>query len=472
MRNKAIGIDPHSAGAVCVLVDTTLARVVVREYPITGDALGQFVRWIKEQADTVVALEGRNGQGKPFERALLCAGVPFYSFTAYEVAKFRSAVLGQNKNNERDAEAVARYALALETQNRLELSRRVWFVDEEMQTVTRLYSQKRVEATRETNRLWKALRKASGDLYLAFRGSHPEFSFAQSLLKLKSVVQLLAASPDVSSWHLIPRQELMRLAGGPHRGREILLEALQRLSAKLPSFSSTTELLIQSSAAVLLVLLATLEKLERQMHELTSENESVQCLCGHRGIAVLTAATMMAEIVDIRRFPTNNHLASYAGLARHEHKTGKSGTEIATAIHNHRLKNAFFAAAKNITLHNPDSHLTAYYRSLLKRGMSITEAYKRVGRALVRRIYRELKAMSEQHQHIPAAIPSEATEGVTATGSDREANEAPCDMTPSDAQYTPKLLANRSLQPAAGKPRLESTHLAAHLDERRAKIST
>lgn len=406
MRNKAIGIDPDSAGAVCVLVDTTVARVVVREYPITGDALEQFVRWIKEQADTVVALEGRNGQGKPFERALLREGVPFYSFTAYEVAKFRSAVLGQNKNNERDAEAVARYALALEAQNRLELSRRVWFVNEELQTVTRLYSQKRAEVTRETNRLWKALRKASGDLYLAFRGSHPEYPFTQSLLKLKGVVQLLAASPNVSTWHLVPRQELMRLAGGPRRGRELLLEALQRLSAKLPSFSSTTELLIQSSAALMLVLLATLEKLERQMHKLSSENESIRCLCGHRGVAVLTAATMMAEIVDIRRFPTNNHLASYAGLARHEHKTGKSGTEIATAIHNHRLKNAFFVAAKNITLHNPDSHLTAYYRSLLKRGMSITEAYKRVGRALVRRIYRELKAVSEQHPHMPATIPS------------------------------------------------------------------
>ena len=376
---RAIGIDPDSAGAVCVLVDTTLSRVLVREYSITGDALGQFVRWIKEQADTVVALEGRNGHGRPFERALLGAGVPFYSFTAYEVAKFRSAVLGQNKNNERDAEAVARYALALESQNRLELSRRVWVVDEELQTVTRLYSQKRAEFTRETNRLWKALRKASGDLYLAFRGSHPEFPFAQSLLKLKSVVQLLAVSPDVSSWHLVPRQELMRLAGGPRRGRELLLDALQRLSAKLPSFSTTTQLLIQSSAAVMMVLQATLEKLEKQMQELSAENESIQYLCGHRGIAVLTAATMMAEIVDIRRFPTNNHLASYAGLARHEHKTGQSGTEIATALHNHRLKNAFFSAAKNITLHNPDSHLAAYYRSLLKRGMSITEALKESG---------------------------------------------------------------------------------------------
>jgi hypothetical protein len=243
------------------------------------------------------------------------------------------------------------------------------------------------------------------------------------------------------------------------------------LSAKLPSFSSTTELLIQSSAALLLVLLATLEKLERQMHELSSENESIRCLCGHRGVAVLTAATMMAEIVDIRRFPSNNHLASYAGLARHEHKTGRSDTEIATALHNHRLKNAFFAAAKNITLHNPDSHLTAYYLSLVKGGMSITEAYKRVGRALVRRIYRELKAVSEQHPHMLAATPSKATEGVTATDSHREASEAPSDMTPSDTQYTPKPFTNSSLHSVADRRRPQPTHFARVPVERRAQTS-
>jgi len=72
-------------------------------------------------------------------------------------------------------------------------------------------------------------------------------------------------------------------------------------------------LLIQSSAAILLVLFETLEKLEKQFEELTKDNKEVRWLCGHRGIAVLTAATIMAEIVDVRRFPTNNHLTSYAG---------------------------------------------------------------------------------------------------------------------------------------------------------------
>ena len=60
------------------------------------------------------------------------------------------------------------------------------------------------------------------------------------------------------------------------------------------------------------------------------DNPAVQWLCQQRGIAELTAAT----IVDIRRFPSNNHLASYAGLTRHEHKTGRSTTEVSTSVYN------------------------------------------------------------------------------------------------------------------------------------------
>ncbi len=218
------------------------------------------------------------------------------------------------------------------------------------------------------------------------------------------------------------------------------MDALQLLSAKLTPLSPTAILLIQSSAEILVVLLSILEKLEKQLKDITADNAAVQWLCGHRGIAELTAATMMAEIVDIRRFPSNNHLASYAGLARHEHKTGRSATEINTTVHNHRLKNAFFAAAKNITLHNPDSHLTAYYHSLLDRGLSMTETYKRVGRALVRQIYRGLKSIAQPSLETTKSPPPQAKEDVTATGAlDREANKAPSDMTPSDTQYTPQL---------------------------------
>jgi hypothetical protein len=59
-----------------------------------------------------VALEGIDGQSRPIEKALREAGLVFYSFRPSDTENYRKAVLGENKNNERDAEAVARFALA------------------------------------------------------------------------------------------------------------------------------------------------------------------------------------------------------------------------------------------------------------------------------------------------------------------------------------------------------------------------
>lgn len=449
MRTGAIGIDPDSTGGVCSLVDAQQAQVMVKEFSITEEALRRFVRWAQQQPNTVIAIEGVNGQSAPFERALRAAGLVFYSFTAGEVSKFRSAVLGQNKNNARDAQAVARYALALEAQNRLELSRRVWFVDEELQSLTRLYRQKSAEATRETNRLWKTLRKASGDLYLAFRSRSRS---SDTLLKQVGILRLLARQPDVGSWHLMSREELVAIMGPPHRHREELLRGLIPLLSSVGHLSAATCALIRTSADILLTLHKVLLDVEKQIEELAVANPAVQCLCSHRGMGVLTAASIIAEIVDIRRFSTNNHLASYAGLARHERKTGRTMTELATSAFNHRLKYALYSAARNMTVNDRNSHLSAYYRHLVAAGMPITEAHKRVSRGLVRMIYRELKSLLEA----PPDLHRQATtkEGDVATGPGRGAINAPSDTPPSNAQYT---LTDAHLLPAGDRAPQDSS---------------
>ena len=452
MRTGAIGIDPDSTGGVCSLVDLQRAQVTVKEFSITQEALSQFVRWAKRQSDVVIAIEGVNGHSAPFERALRAAGIVFHSFTAHEVSKFRSAVLGQNKNNARDAQAVARYALALEAQKRLDLSRRVWFVDEELQGLTRLYRQKRAEATRETNRLWKTLHKASGDLYLAFRGSN---RLGDTLLKQVGILRLLANQPDVGSWHLFSREELVTIMGPPHRSREQLLQKLLPLLASVGHFSAPMCALIRTSAEILLVLHKVLLNVERQIQDLTKDNPAVKCLCAHRGMGVLTAASIMAEIIDIRRFPTNNHLASYAGLARHERKTGRSMTELATSAFNHRLKYALFSAARNMTVNDPSSHLSAYYRHLVQTGMPITEAHKRVSRALVRTIYRELMSLVQVQSPDGSQIPPK--EGDVATDLSRQARSAPSNTPPSSQQYTP---ADKPIYASSGQLRKQAGALS------------
>ena len=59
---------------------------------------------------------------------------------------------------------MARHALALHSQGKLEKFRRVWFPDESLRLLTRGYERKSKEMTAEINRMWKVLRPGSPDL--------------------------------------------------------------------------------------------------------------------------------------------------------------------------------------------------------------------------------------------------------------------------------------------------------------------
>jgi hypothetical protein len=125
---------------------------------------------------------------------------------------------------------------------------------------------------------------------------------------------------------------------------------------------------------------------------------------------------MIAEIIDIRRFPREDSLACYSGLGMKEHSTGDSARMVPMQLFNHRLKDAFMTAARNFVQYNPDSHLAGYHRNLVKRGMSSMEATKRVARALVRVIYRTLSALVVENLATPAEKQNREGEGEMASG--------------------------------------------------------
>src|SRR4030042_7116546 len=105
---------------------------------------------------------------------------------------------------------------------------------------------------------------------------------------------------------------------------------------------------------------------------------------------------MIAEIVDIRRFPREASLACYSGLGMREHSTGETLRMVRSQLFNHRLKDTFMTAARNVVLYDPDSHLAGYHRNLVKAGMSSMEATKRAARALGRVIYRQLLTLIKE----------------------------------------------------------------------------
>ncbi len=119
LRN-AIGIDPDSKGIICSYVKSNIKKPEKKGFLATKNGLNEFVRWLGKHKNIIIAIEGQNGQSKPVEKILRKNGIIFYSFKPYDVDKFRKAVLGQNKNNHKDAESVARYAMALEAQGKMD----------------------------------------------------------------------------------------------------------------------------------------------------------------------------------------------------------------------------------------------------------------------------------------------------------------------------------------------------------------
>ena len=187
------------------------------------------------------------------------------------------------------------------------------------------------------------------------------------------------------------------MGGRNYRGREKLIEAMQKLSAIFTPISPAVSLMIKNSAQTILQIKGQMVELQKMIRKTTAENPAVRVLEEYRGISVITAATMVAEIIDIRRFVNNDRLASYVGLARVEYSTGDRSKMITSWQFNHRLKDIFMTAARNFVRYNPDSHLAGYFRNLVKkRGMKANEAYKRVARALVRVIFRKLRALIEE----------------------------------------------------------------------------
>jgi len=391
-----MGIDPDAGGFECALVEGGSERPKCRRFSVSTRGLEEFVRWVAEEEPQIVAVEGIHGQSEPIEKALRKAGVVFYSLVPRRVEKYRKAVLGENKNNRLDAEAVAGYALSLREQGRLERWRGVWEPDGELRLLSRRHESVGKQINGETNRLWKVLRAASGDLYLALGGGGQEAEGAPGMLENKGILTLISNEPQLGGWKELSEDALMAaMGGGEYRGRRQLLRNLRPAMERVPAISESMQAVIRGIAGHLVGLRQEQGQIEGLLERLGEDRPSVLALDRRPGIGRLTACTIVAEIIDIRRFPAEKNLASYSGLGRVEFKTGNQERERQACGYNRRLKDALMTAARNVVRFDPESHLAGYQRWLLKRGMEPCEVTKRVARALVRVIYRELKALVE-----------------------------------------------------------------------------
>lgn len=390
---KFVGVDPDSKGCEFYLLGGE--REQSRWFGMDYASLKECMLWLKKTGNVVVGIEGNGNYSRPLEEALESEGIRYENFSADKLYHFRQSMIGANKSNRNDAMAAALFLKNL-YENMPDEPERLISLDSDLRELTREIARKSKQTTFLTNRLWKKLRRASQDLYMWLSGSDKDSDGEKRADKM-CILRLIAARPDVTSWKTLTEAEFLEAAEGRKtKNWQGILDGVRKSTAHAEPSKAHQRILLKQTAEELLGLKKQLTELEKALEEVAQDYPEVLRISGNRGIGIKLASAFVAEIADIRRFANDDKLASYAGFGRREYSTGDTKRMIRSRKYNHYLKDSAIQMSVRYVQWNPDSVLGRYYHALIKKGMKKIEAYRRVGRALIRRFYREMKEMSAE----------------------------------------------------------------------------
>ena len=187
-------------------------------------------------------------------------------------------------------------------------------------------------------------------------------------------IKLAAVATDVLGKS--GREMLEALIDGEQRPEALAELARGRLRAKLPQLRQALEGRVQPHHSFLLTrLLAHIDFLEESLTEVQREieqrlepfAEAMTLVEGIPGIQATTAGGILAEIgVQMERFPSDKHLASWAGVCPGNKQSGGKRLSGATTSGNRWLRALLGEVAWAIS-HTKDNYLSAFYHRVARR---------------------------------------------------------------------------------------------------------
>lgn len=167
---------------------------------------------------------------------------------------------------------------------------------------------------------------------------------------------------------------------------------------------------------------STIRQINNNLNELESIEAILEELLEHfdyklqsmRGIDTVTAASLIAEIGDISRFPTPAKLARYSGVAPVTYASGKNSVQFANQRGNRNLSALFYSLAVIVTMTagprkkiiNPFFY--HYYYKKISEGKTKRQALKCVERRLVNIIWSMMTYKTEYINPPTENFPKEA----------------------------------------------------------------
>jgi transposase len=342
-----IGIDPHKSSHTATAIESDLVEVGTIRVRVSHTSVAELLAWAAAWPDRRWAIEGARGLGQLLAQQLTSTGESVVDVPATLSARVRSLETGHGRKTDRiDARAVA--AVAVQRPNLAKVT-----VDDHTR-VLRLLADRRDELTRERRRIVSRLHRHLRDLIPGGAPTHLSASTASALLS--------GLRPQDSV-----EAERKQIA------RELLAD-VRRLDKAITENRRRCAGAVAASGTTLTHLL---------------------------GISDVLAAKIIGHIGGISRFPSADHLASYAGTAPIEASSGDVIRHRLSRRGNRQLNNAIHLAAHVQTIFPGPGR--DYYQRRINSGNSRTEALRLLKRQITRNIYRTLLADAARSHHEAAA---------------------------------------------------------------------
>ena len=395
----AVGVDPAKRlhRAVAVLFPDEVVLDV--ELPNAFDAVANLDHRLCELAnqhgaDLVYGLEDHRRYGRLFCQVLTERGRDVRVVNPLWTNRQR-AFYGQDKDDAIDGRSIA--AVVLRRHLQLPLASDFGEVAQAIREAERSLQDLSKVRTQLGNRLHLQL----SDTYTAAYEEY--FGKLKSPLALRFFRRFPLPQDLVGHNVEMLASLLLDLAGGkvgPHKGGNRLIamrskaQAILETSGAMRALPRTLALelkaeLIRQLCDELLANHDRIIRLERMLREqlLPATKQTITTITG---ISTILAATIIGETGSITRFRSPAAFAVYNGTAPARNSTGGRDRHKARRDCNHRLKRAFYLAARAAVLH--DLLAKAYHQSCKSRGLSYVEALKRVARRMSDLVYALLKS--------------------------------------------------------------------------------
>jgi transposase len=376
-----VGLDVGKSFHVAHVMDENGELLFEREVENAEPAIERLIDDMLERGTCAIVID-QPGSIAALVLALAARrGVPVAYVPGLVMRRASDLYEGNAKTDSRDAFVLADHA-------RLHAKRLRWLkqgeqITQELELLCGHDEDLRGDTNRTINRIRDLLVSTAPGVerVLSNRFDHP------------AVAHLLTRYPSLTTMRAAGKARIQRVLSNkaPRMAARLAAELWTAIEAQTVTTSTdaTVGQLIRRQAEDLQRIAKQRKELETQITELFHRHPDAPILSSIPGIGPRIGARILTEIGDISRFPTADHLASYAGLAPRTHQSGTSiRGETKNRFGNHRLKNALFLGAF-CSLHDPNSR--AYYARKRAQGKRHNAAIICLARRRLNMIYAMLR---------------------------------------------------------------------------------